>query len=164
MLAVSPPADTSNFEQFYDDYKGEMATTQEPILDGGWDEPVIVSPSSLPSTSASGSSSPAQNGYLGTSTSLGLLIRSKYQGWERSFELHHDWPIPRITKSDEVLIRNVSIGLNPVDFKRYVKRESSTEGTEVCSLLNLPSTLLVYCTILAYRAHLGYWAETLQEW
>ncbi|CAD6980597.1 unnamed protein product [Tilletia controversa] len=47
-----------------------------------------------------------------------LLIRSCKQGWERSFELHHDWerPTPK-PDSNEVLIRNVAVGLNPVDYK-----------------------------------------------
>lgn len=49
-----------------------------------------------------------------------LLIRSMHQGWERTFELHHDWPIPRIQRPDEVLISHRAVGLNPVDFKRCV--------------------------------------------
>lgn len=118
MLAVSPPTDTSNFEQLYSAFKSEMVTTQEPILGGGWDEPLFSPIPPVPSTSASVLHSPARSRDCIESASLGLLIRSKYQGWERSFELHHDWPLPRIENPDEVLIRNVSVGLNPVDFKR----------------------------------------------
>lgn len=46
-----------------------------------------------------------------------LLVRSCHQGWERSFELHHDWPRPALQAPDEILIRNVAVGLNPVDWK-----------------------------------------------
>ncbi|CAO1624410.1 unnamed protein product [Sympodiomycopsis kandeliae] len=52
-----------------------------------------------------------------TSTQIALLIRSHSQGWARSFELQRNWPMPTITSPDEVLIKNVSMGLNPVDFK-----------------------------------------------
>ncbi|KAE8214302.1 hypothetical protein CF327_g2269 [Tilletia walkeri] len=47
-----------------------------------------------------------------------LLIRSCKQGWERAFELHRDWerPTPQ-PDSSEVLIQNVAVGLNPVDYK-----------------------------------------------
>lgn len=48
---------------------------------------------------------------------LALLIRSHSQGWARSFELHRDWPKPALANADEVLVRNVALGLNPVDFK-----------------------------------------------
>ncbi|KAL9937151.1 hypothetical protein V8E36_004386 [Tilletia maclaganii] len=46
-----------------------------------------------------------------------LLIRSCKQGWDRAFELHGDWTRPAPRSDDEVLIRNVAVGLNPVDYK-----------------------------------------------
>lgn len=75
-----------------------------------------LTPTSPSSSLSSRSVSPAPPSSLGLSSSL--LIRSKCQGWERSFELHADWPVPRIEREDEVLIRHCSVGLNPVDFKR----------------------------------------------
>lgn len=60
------------------------------------------------------SSSPGASSMGGS----GLLIRSTKQGWDRSFEVHHDWPAPAVRKADEVLVRNVTAGLNPVDFQR----------------------------------------------
>jgi hypothetical protein len=127
MLAVSPPGPSSSFEERYLAHQGKDSGSnraeepvQDAILGPGWDLGPISSPSP-----SSGSSSISDTGYDSTQmsgsselTSSGLLIRSKYQGWERSFELHHDWPIPRIEAEDEILIKNVSVGLNPVDFKR----------------------------------------------
>ncbi|CEH14032.1 hypothetical protein CBOM_01910 [Ceraceosorus bombacis] len=48
----------------------------------------------------------------------GLLVRSTRQGWERSFDLNQGWPTPKLNAEDEVLVKNLAAGLNPVDFKR----------------------------------------------
>ncbi|PWN38729.1 hypothetical protein IE81DRAFT_79221 [Ceraceosorus guamensis] len=47
----------------------------------------------------------------------GLLVRSTRQGWERSFDLNQGWPTPKLDAEDEVLVKNLVAGLNPVDFK-----------------------------------------------
>lgn len=77
-----------------------------------------TSPSPTP-TSPGGSSSPTTA--KESLSSSGLLVRSITQGWERSFDLNYDWPVPAIAAPDEVLIRNEVVGLNPVDFKRCVQ-------------------------------------------
>lgn len=46
-----------------------------------------------------------------------LLVRSCLQGWSLSFELTPHQPIPAAQSSDEILIRNDAVGLNPVDWK-----------------------------------------------
>jgi len=38
-------------------------------------------------------------------------------GWSQSFHIHHQWPVPAIQSSDELLISVKSVGLNPVDYK-----------------------------------------------
>jgi hypothetical protein len=119
MLSVSPSNYMSSFEERYIDYKSYYGEGKDAVLGPGWDLAPLRSESDS-SQSSSSSSSPPQ--IQSNGTSLGLLIRSKYQGWERSFELHHDWPVPNIEMPDEILIRNVSVGLNPVDFKRCVIR------------------------------------------
>ncbi|KAK0548910.1 hypothetical protein OC846_002506 [Tilletia horrida] len=102
----------------------------EVVLGAGWDfEP------SNPSASASGSQSPttpkSPDQRSGSPTAPpevssaagakeladALLIRSCQQGWNRAFELHQDWERPCLKGEDEVLIRNVAVGLNPVDYK-----------------------------------------------
>lgn len=73
-------------------------------------------------------------------TQIALLIRSHSQGWARSFELHRNWPRPAIVASDEVLLRNVSMGLNPVDFKSLlykfgIERFPWVLGRDVCGVV-----------------------------
>lgn len=98
--------------------------------------PLHAGPSSSPNTpqlsrsitgSDSDSSSPNTASRRGSSSDdptrqLALLIRSHSQGWARSFELHRDWPRPSTLAGDEVLVRNVCMGLNPVDFKSLLYR------------------------------------------
>jgi hypothetical protein len=116
------------------------------VLGGGWDYDEGAAPATppyvpdpLPSRDDDGSSSsassrstspsptptsPGESSAAGTAaktlSSSGLLVRSTTQGWERSFDLNYDWPVPAIAAPDEVLIRNEVVGLNPVDFKRCV--------------------------------------------
>lgn len=73
--------------------------------------------SSATNAIASGSSTPSNEA---KQTTEALVVRSFHQGWDRTFELHHAWPRPAISNPSEVLIRNVAIGLNPVDFKSVV--------------------------------------------
>lgn len=80
------------------------------------------SPSASPTlpTSSSSATTKAESSSKAEERQLALLIRSHSQGWARSFELHRDWPRPStsaVLAEDEVLVRNVCVGLNPVDFK-----------------------------------------------
>lgn len=73
-------------------------------------------------------------------TQIALLIRSHSQGWARSFELHRNWPRPAIVAADEVLLRNVSMGLNPVDFKSLLYKFGIEKfpwvlGRDVCGVV-----------------------------
>ncbi|UZJ54026.1 hypothetical protein CBS101457_003346 [Exobasidium rhododendri] len=130
MLSVSPPS-SSTLDDLYFQASQDVVDSssiygkeaEDAVLGPGWDiSPAPSSSLSFKSSPSSSTPSPAsENMYASsqssTSTSSGLLIRSKYQGWERSFELHHDWPVPTIENSDEILIKNIAVGLNPVDFK-----------------------------------------------
>ncbi|PWN20700.1 GroES-like protein, partial [Microstroma glucosiphilum] len=69
-----------------------------------------------------------------------LLIRSHSQGWARCFELHPDWPSPRLSAPDEVLVRNLTMGLNPVDWKSLayrfgIERFPWVLGRDVCGVV-----------------------------
>ncbi|KAK0562479.1 hypothetical protein OC844_002692 [Tilletia horrida] len=101
------------------------------VLGAGWDfdDASRSQAVDLSSPSLSGLASPDQRSSSPTappevSSTAGakeladaLLIRSCKQGWERAFELHRDWVRPEPKAADEVLIRNVAVGLNPVDYK-----------------------------------------------
>jgi NADPH:quinone reductase-like Zn-dependent oxidoreductase len=95
-----------------------LVSEHDAVIDGAWDssEDKSKKPSESPSQTPSTPSSLASSRSPSPSTSS-LLIRSKHQGWERSFELHSDWPLPKIERDDEVLIEHKCVGLNPVDYK-----------------------------------------------
>ncbi|PWN28032.1 GroES-like protein, partial [Jaminaea rosea] len=55
-------------------------------------------------------------------TQTALLIPTLSSGWAHCFSLSRNHARPTITSSDEVLIRNVCVGLNHVDFKSLLYR------------------------------------------
>lgn len=144
MLSVSPPTHHSGFgpgdweERKKAAALALVASPHDVVMGGGWDDPEeevkeqprTPSPSHSTSTSSLveqedhsppySPSPPSHDGIASPLSGSGLLIKSKHQGWERSFDLDHEWPRPIIQGPDEVLIRNVTAGLNPVDFKRCV--------------------------------------------
>lgn len=122
-----------------------LVSQEDVILGSGWDYDAPATPRFAPHRATGGALSPAGTASPRSPVSLdeasipadkhsdgsrspspgasslggsGLLIRSTKQGWDRSFEVHHDWPAPAVRKPDEVLVRNVTAGLNPVDFQR----------------------------------------------
>lgn len=99
---------------------------------------------STPRTSASQSPSLGTHSckLISPATQVALLIRSHSQGWARSFELHRQWPRPTSLAPDEVLVRNVASGLNPVDFKSLlykfgIERFPWVLGRDVCGVVKI---------------------------
>lgn len=95
----------------------------EAMLGPGWDQPETLtsgsdsddgtSLSSLSSSVATGRASSTSDATF----SKALLVRSCSQGWSLSFELHSSYPVPQLISPDQILVRNVAVGLNPVDWK-----------------------------------------------
>ncbi|PWN34152.1 uncharacterized protein FA14DRAFT_124191 [Meira miltonrushii] len=131
-----------------------LVSDEDAVLDGAWeDRPLAksatLSPSPIEATSEQSSTSqsslessrsPSPSSSQLASPSASLLIRSKCQGWERSFELHQDWPIPTIEQEDEVLIQHKSVGLNPVDYKSVlynfgIPQSPWVLGRDVCGVV-----------------------------
>lgn len=182
MLSVSPPTHTGGFGLGdFEELKRAaalalVASPHDVVLGGGWDDvekvqastpstsasPIASSSASLPDDSPP--SSPSPEGVTSPLSGSGLLIKSKHQGWERSFDLDHEWPRPQIQEPDEVLIRNVTAGLNPVDFKRCV--QSMNFCGPFASLLPHEIDPLLFptasCTTLASPTRLGFWGEMWQ--
>lgn len=115
-------------------------STHDVVLGAGWTDTAKldvdddIEPSRRASTSSSSSCSaaspstppsysPLSRSILGASLHSeagltdALLVRSCSQGWSLSFELTAHQPIPAVLSSDEILIRNDAVGLNPVDWK-----------------------------------------------
>lgn len=95
-----------------------MPSLADAVLGAGWDDIPTPSPPSSPSLSGSSASTPPSGAT--TPPTDALLVRSCRQGWDRSFELHSHWPRPGITHPSEVLVRNLAVGLNPVDWKSVI--------------------------------------------
>ncbi|CAO1632757.1 unnamed protein product [Parajaminaea phylloscopi] len=129
------PSETEISVGWHDDGRPSVLDSPSSPVSSASPEPVVASGSGSSSGSASASAggsspltpTPATPPELAQTQAakagqLALLIRSHSQGWARSFELHRDWPHPGLLADDEVLVRNVCMGLNPVDFKSLIYR------------------------------------------
>lgn len=100
-----------------------------------------TTPELAATSSSQASSSSADEGESSSSRSQpALLIRSHSQGWARCFELHPDWPFPKLAAPDEVLVSNLAMGLNPVDWKSLayrfgIERFPWVLGRDVCGIV-----------------------------
>ncbi len=90
-------------------------STHDVCLGAGWID-TDSSPPLRPSSCSSSSSSPSTPGEpVEAEESEALLVRSCSQGWSLSFELSaHRLPT---AGADEAVVRNIAVGLNPVDWK-----------------------------------------------
>ncbi|MCO5565733.1 hypothetical protein L7F22_019407 [Adiantum nelumboides] len=129
-----------------------LVSNEDAVLDGAWEDrpqTATLSPSPITTIESRSTSTSEQSSLESSrspspsqplSPSASLIIRSKCQGWERSFELHQDWPIPTISSDDEILIQHKSVGLNPVDYKSVlynfgIPQSPWVLGRDVCGIV-----------------------------
>lgn len=127
----SPSPSSSDADDEDEEAEGSASSLSGASIESS--APEAASPSSLASVdteegrtvSTLRSSRPSSDTTL-PKVQTALLVHSNEVDWDQAFKLHHDWPLlastpdAQVLSHDEILVRNVAVGLNQVDFKSLV--------------------------------------------